>query len=561
MKNSTTLIARTRVIALVLLTFLVGQTGFSQDTLHLYYHHTQMKAHDTTLAKIDAWVKKLNGKHQDITVIAYFHKPEFKKFSQERADEMFLILNRKARELITIESIGPKKGKDSQRTTVDIIYKKTVNAEEAAAMATKAKAEEEKKKEDEKTAAAEAKKAKEKDKPIKESKEPETKKSKSEVAAEQTTKDDGKEKKPAKGSEEENKGKEGKMEDDVDKDVAFSNVVKYGEGYEANLAEIKYIQRAKFIVAETGKQNMDENFIKAVRENWKINSEISVMPYEDAKKLANENKKDTIVILSIAQVKTWFVVKTPLYEYRVLKLGRALCIENAKSKTLYKHFIPTVKEKGVTMECLVFGVSSMNYVFNFMLANKIDKSTRVPFLLEENAKELKNKTLVIGESMMHPKFPLADISKYYSGKVSIVSDQEAKDVILNKKDVAYVMPVKLPNTAGNYFYYIVDGATGKVYLYDEGPSFQMAINYGVTKNLDPSQSGYVDKANFQRFEKSMQGDTEKDAKRSEKANRERESVDKKEKQQADKQAKADAYKQKEEEKNKAKEEKPKKEKK
>jgi len=58
-------------------------------------------------------------------VAAYYNESEYKKFSDERADEMFLLLNRKARSLITIQTIGPKKGKKAQRSTVDVIYKFT----------------------------------------------------------------------------------------------------------------------------------------------------------------------------------------------------------------------------------------------------------------------------------------------------------------------------------------------------------------------------------------------------------------------------------------------------
>lgn len=92
------------------------------DTLHLYYKGLDIKMPDTTEAKITAWVKKLNGKRVDVNVYAYYAESEFKKFSAERADELFLVLNRKARSLITLQSYGPKKGKKSQRSVVDIVY-------------------------------------------------------------------------------------------------------------------------------------------------------------------------------------------------------------------------------------------------------------------------------------------------------------------------------------------------------------------------------------------------------------------------------------------------------
>lgn len=535
-----------RSLVLLFMILFFSLPGLAQDTLHLVYHHTQIKPHDSTEAKIDKWVKKLNGQHVDIQVVAYFHKPEFRKFSQERCDELFLVLNRKARALITIESIGPKKGKEFQRTTVDIIYKKSISPAEAAAIAAEEKAKDEEAKAEEKKKKQEEKAGKEAEK---KNKEPETKKSKSEVAAEQTEKPGAKKEKDTKDGKEKNKseskGKEGKMADDVDKDVAFSNVVTFNEGFDMSLEELKYIKRSKFIVAQTGQQNMDDNFLKMVKEYWKLNPDIVSMPYEEAKKMCKEKKKDTIAIFSIAQVKTWFVVKSFGYEYRVLKLGRALCIENTKGKTLYKHFMPMDKERGLTPENLAFGVSTMNYIFGFMMVNKINKSSNLLFLIDENAKELRNKTLVIAESMKHPKLPPEEIPTYYSGKIMWVSDDEVKNVILNRKDVAYVMPVKLPNSIGNYFYYIVDGATGKIYLWDEGPVFQMTMNTGFNKNMDPSQSGYVDKANLKRFEEIINSDPKLDAKREERAAKEKEKVEKvekKNKEEAEKKAKADAEK-------------------
>ena len=92
------------------------------DTVHLYYHPMHSAPHDTTDAKIDAWVKSLNGHKVDLQVVAYYHRSEFKKAAEARADELFLVLNRKARSLINITFIGPKKGKNFQRTTVDLIY-------------------------------------------------------------------------------------------------------------------------------------------------------------------------------------------------------------------------------------------------------------------------------------------------------------------------------------------------------------------------------------------------------------------------------------------------------
>lgn len=100
----------------------VSQNLLGQDTLHLNYHHTQMKAHDTTVAKIERWAKSLNGKSVNLKVLAYYHKSEFKPGATARNEDLFLVLNRKARTLITIQSMEAVKGKESQRNRVDIVY-------------------------------------------------------------------------------------------------------------------------------------------------------------------------------------------------------------------------------------------------------------------------------------------------------------------------------------------------------------------------------------------------------------------------------------------------------
>lgn len=149
-KSAGTLHAKT-LLFIALLSFCFFR-GISQkvDTLHLIYHHTQNKAHDTTLKHIDRWIKSLNGTHMDITVVGYYPSTNFKPFAQERVDEMFLILNRKGRELFTFGEFVSKKGKDYQRTTVDIIYTPTGSAAAAAAAEAQKKAAEAAAKEEEK---------------------------------------------------------------------------------------------------------------------------------------------------------------------------------------------------------------------------------------------------------------------------------------------------------------------------------------------------------------------------------------------------------------------------
>lgn len=99
-----------------------NQLHSQNDTLHLNYHYSQNTAHDSTQKKIDNWIKSLNGKHVNIDIVAYYHKSEFKPAAVSRTEDLFIVINRKARNQVSIDKMEQKKGKDSQRSLVDIVY-------------------------------------------------------------------------------------------------------------------------------------------------------------------------------------------------------------------------------------------------------------------------------------------------------------------------------------------------------------------------------------------------------------------------------------------------------
>lgn len=126
MKNMLDKNTRIKILILLFISIIYSNKNFSQiDTLHLYYKGLDNKVPDTTEAKIVAWAKNLNGKHVDIKILAYYSQADFKKVATDRADEMFLVMNRKARSLITIKTYEAQKGTKSQRSLVDVIYTPT----------------------------------------------------------------------------------------------------------------------------------------------------------------------------------------------------------------------------------------------------------------------------------------------------------------------------------------------------------------------------------------------------------------------------------------------------
>lgn len=138
-----------KVIAVLAIGFFMSLNNivFSQkDTLHIYYQGLQTKILDSNDAKISKWVKSLNGRKAEIEIYSYYEKGEFKKFMVERSDELFMVVNRKARDFITVKFNGAVKGSKSQRSVADLVYSiEGVTSNNSNASSGKPKKEKEKK--------------------------------------------------------------------------------------------------------------------------------------------------------------------------------------------------------------------------------------------------------------------------------------------------------------------------------------------------------------------------------------------------------------------------------
>ncbi len=156
--------------------------GFSsikaqRDTLRLYYQGVKTEVADSNIAKLAQWASKLpKDRKTNIDIVAYYDNSDFKKFMVERAENVFLQVNRKARDLVQINKTEALRGKKNQRYQVDIIF--DTNAPAAQPVAAEPKKEEKK----------------EEPKPVKKET-PEKKEEKKEVAAEPKKKEEKKEEK------------------------------------------------------------------------------------------------------------------------------------------------------------------------------------------------------------------------------------------------------------------------------------------------------------------------------------------------------------------------------
>jgi hypothetical protein len=503
MKKILSLNSRSKTVVFLFATILFKTSGFSQDTLHLNYIALQTKMPDSTEAKITNWAKNLNGKHMDLEILAYYSQSDFKKYSTERSEDVNLIVLRKARDFVTIKKNEVKKSSKSQRSLVDIIYWPT--GTEVVLKEREKKTSTSEKKEPEKTTATSPKK--------------ENKKEDSKVKEEKSTAKNNepgeaglsaKEKKELKAKQEkEEKDKiaaEKARKAEFDKKYGVPDKRQAGEGQWVKRSEVAQIKASKLVVAEIGNKPIDDQLFNAVKSFWNFTSEITSMPYNEAKALAKTDEK--VVIIFTTKVISKSLPKTGSafsiggisvspngigtgnsYEYVNVSAGVALMIENGNGKILAASYIPGLGENGrITPESIGFGVSEINYLLKTMDEKDLASNLKCESAYKENAlNQLKEKTLYIPQMWLDKSVDKAEIPNIYKAKSEVVSYEVWKDAILNKKEgVVYLMISPRP-VGGEFVYYncLIDAKTGAVYgVFTKGGFINSKSNTAtVTKSL------------------------------------------------------------------------------
>jgi len=460
---------------------------------------------DTTEAKITNWAKMLSGKHMDVEILAYYSQSDFKKYSTERSEDVNLIVLRKARDFVTIKKNEVKKGLKSQRSLVDIIYWPTGTEIVLKEKVKEKTASTPEKKEPEKTTTTSPKKEnKKEDSKVKEDKS---------TAKNNETGEAGlsaKEKKELKAKQEkEEKDKiaaEKARKAEFDKKYGVPDKRQAGEGQWVKRSEVAQIKASKLVVAEIGNKPIDDQLFNAVKSFWNFTSEITSMPYNEAKALAKTDEK--VVIIFTTKVISKSLPKTGSafsiggisvspngigtgnsYEYVNVSAGVALMIENGNGKILAASYIPGLGENGrITPESIGFGVSEINYLLKTMDEKDLASNLKCESAYKEKAlNQLKEKTLYIPQMWLDKSVDKAEIPNIYKAKSEVVSYEVWKDAILNKKEgVVYLMISPRP-VGGEFVYYncLIDAQTGAVYgVFTKGGFINSKSNTAtVTKSL------------------------------------------------------------------------------
>lgn len=481
----------------ILLVLFISTAVKAQDTLHLDFGNTQVVPDKPMEDKIVAWGKTLNGKKQDIMIVAYYHKGEFKKFAEQRLEEMFLSVNRNVRNLVNIKSQESKKGDDYQRTRVDIIY--YPEGQDAKSVAEKKKADEKAAKEAEKKKKEEeeklAKGANDKDK----NKDSKDKAKKDGSAA--VSKDDKKK------AEEEKKAQEQRNKERAAK-YGARPTKQSGQGDLVKQSEVQQIKAAKIIIAQFGVKEIDDLNEATMKKFFTFNTNFAVMPYMEAKA---EAKKDPekVFIMFVTGVTSKSLPhdrddkSTPNWkeQYRNISGGAFLVIENAKGGVMANCYLPSFEEGGITEEVIAFGCEAISSMLKTMDEKQMGSNLKLESTYFKDAPALKQKNLLIPEGWLSNKFDKVLIQTLYTGQYEVCSYEKWRDAILNKEDVGYVVVVPKP-VGGSYLYqhFLMNAKTGMVY----------AICYPkVSSSMSKSNTGYINEKNVKRYNDAITGDEEK----------------------------------------------------
>lgn len=486
------------LISILFLSSLLTSIKAQTDTLHLDYSGIQTVLPDTTEAKLNEWAKKINGKKYEVVVFAYYHDKDFKKFADERADDMFRILNRKAREWITIKNIESKKGKKFQRSRVDIVY---------SSLVPESKTEEVKK---ESTATASKTSDEQKNKTsAKENKETSEKKAKKEKST--AKKEDAS---AAKADIESSDSLKTKETTASSKEYyAHPGKIEAGRGDFVNRSDLDQIKKSKLIVALTGSFDTDSFLVNDFKRFWQFTSNITFMKYQDA--VAQAKTDENIVIFAISGTYSRSLLHgnknngnynyQKQVHYRYISEGASVMIEKIKGnhkRILISQPIPLFsEEKLVYAEALAFGITSMNYLLTTMSDNDLGSNLKYERYYKAHAPELKKSILYLPDYWLHEKLDTAKISQIYTSPYKIVPFEVWSKAILNKEDVTYsiIAPEPIGGTV-IYMHYLVNAKNGRIYG-QSSPKGAGTLMLGPKQiNLSKGNSGFINKSNIDAYE-------------------------------------------------------------
>lgn len=226
------------------------------------------------------------------------------------------------------------------------------------------------------------------------------------------------------------------------------------------LEDAKKIKASKVIMALTDDESVNEAFRKAISSFWTLTEIAEELPTTEAIKQVKGDGKVTVLMLGKDVTKNytdnadgWTTVKSASGLY----IG--LNTKGEKNANLMQH-IPEWSE-----EQLAFGLQSIQDMVGSMIDNKVESNFKLKDIYAARGSEIKNYTLLVNSAFLDDNMGAEAIKKVYPFDFKIVSNEEFKTAILEKREnVCYLNSAPVPVGEGIRFVsYVMSTTEPKTY--------------------------------------------------------------------------------------------------
>ncbi|NQY29861.1 MAG: hypothetical protein HRT69_10355 [Flavobacteriaceae bacterium] len=268
------------------------------------------------------------------------------------------------------------------------------------------------------------------------------------------------------------------------------------------LDHIKNLKESKIIIGLSHNENLNINLTKMVNQYWNLCQIDGALPYKEAIQKAKNDDNTFVIFVSTMTSRGLKHNFDENWDFRLISSGKFVGLSNGSKKPLMRSYIPS-SESLIPSESIAHGINFMQTIITSMIEEQ-KGAMKVIGLYKKEAKELANKTLYIPKVWLHKKLTPEIITKEYgSTNYKLVSYEEWKDAILNKKDgIAYVILIPVP-IAGQYMFqhHIFDSATNQLYAISQS---RVAVSLNAV-NLSKANTGYITKKNIKKYKGVLSG--------------------------------------------------------
>lgn len=230
-----------------------------------------------------------------------------------------------------------------------------------------------------------------------------------------------------------------------------------------SLEKANSIKSCKLLVGTIGCEDFDDNLMSAITEFWNFTEVAGQVPVEEGIKKTKNNKE--FVLLKMRKLKSDSVTnRFGELKYKYIRKGFQFDICSGR-KRLFSFTVSPGDDFIFSKEELYYAISAMNDALSFMFEKKLTKKKELTAAMRERSPMLQHKILLISEECLDNGMHKEDVDSIYGAPVAIVSHEEWKDAIINRKpDTAYL--IINPMTSKYNFMYlhvIMDAESGIIY--------------------------------------------------------------------------------------------------